>query len=518
MSADPRLRLIGGGSSDSPRSAQVLAILDATRVVIRTGPDMSGPHTTALAAFVGMTARLFGDVVLESPVALSPNWWNATDTGALLTALNHLRPQPSAAPSKELVVTFGDRVERGDWAIGGDDYTVRLGRTAQPLGTSVTHALGVHAAACLAVSQLLGEVLGPVGFPGVALEDSYVMNLINYRLTAAPEPEIVRVPEAPLPLVVAGVGSVGTSALALLAGCLAPALAVADSPSTAFLAEIITVDSDTFDPKRNPFRYPALLGNETGHKAVHMADRLTALGLPARGLPMPVAAWARARDRPGVDGLLLSSVDTLGGRLDVTDVLARNTLSVGISGLALHAQREAFADGFACPFCDYVSAAPPLTQAAVHAQTTGLPIPRVLALLQDGARLEPDDVETAIRAGRLPAERRDRLIGAPLSDLVRQAYAEMELRAPAHAPNAGEVVAVAAPQVSWFAGVMAAVEVIKQLRGLPLVDRRVDVDLTGLPPGLVRRLPADATGRCLCHSGIRRRWYRELYADQAECP
>ncbi|SFK87811.1 hypothetical protein SAMN04488085_104154 [Geodermatophilus ruber] len=49
MSAEPRLRLIGGGSSASPRSAQVLAILDGTRVVIRTGPDMTGPHTTALA-------------------------------------------------------------------------------------------------------------------------------------------------------------------------------------------------------------------------------------------------------------------------------------------------------------------------------------------------------------------------------------------------------------------------------------------------------------------------------------
>jgi hypothetical protein len=518
MSADPRLRLIGGGSSDSPRSAQVLAILDGTRVVIRTGPDMTGPHTTALAAFVGMTARLFGEVVLENPVALSPNWWNATDTGALLTALSHLRPRPSAAPSKELVVTFGDQVEPGAWAIGGDDYTVRLGRNPQPLGAGVTHSLGVHAAACLAVSQLLGEVLEPVGFPGVALEDAYVMNLLDYRLTAAPEPELVKLPQAPLPLVVAGVGSVGTSALALLAGCLAPALAPADSPSTAFLAEVITVDSDTFDPARNPFRYPALLGNETGYKAVHMAERLTALSLPAQGMPMSVADWVRTRDQPGFDGLLVSSVDTLGGRLDVTDALARNTLSLGVSGLALHAQQEAFADGFACPFCDYVSAAPPLTQAGVHAQTTGLPISRVLALLQDGARLKPDDVDAAILAGRLPADRRDRLIGAPLSDLVRQAYAEMELRGPAHGSNGSDVVAVAAPQVSWFAGVLVAVEVVKQLRGLPLVDRRVDVDLTGLPPGLVRRPPADTTRRCLCHSGIRRRWYRELYGDQAQRP
>jgi len=67
--------------------------------------------------------------------------------------------------------------------------------------------------------------------------------------------------------------------------------------------------------------------------------------------------------------------------------------------------------------------------------------------------------------------------------------------------------------VSWFAGVLAAVEIVKQLRGLPLLDRRVDVDLSGLPPGLVRRPTADTSGRCLCRSGTRTRWYRAMYDD-----
>ena len=88
---------------------------------------------------------------------------------------------------------------------------------------------------------------------------------------------------------------------------------------------------------------------------------------------------------------------------------------------------------------------------------------------------------------------------------------------PASQPSSGEeVVAVAAPQVSWFAGVLAAAEIVKEVQGLPLVDRRVDVDLSGLPPGLVRRVAADATGRCLCRSGTRIRWYRQLYKDTAE--
>ena len=102
----------------------------------------------------------------------------------------------------------------------------------------------------------------------------------------------------------------------------------------------------------------------------------------------------------------------------MTDVLARSTLSLGESGLALHAQREWFADGLACPFCDYVDAQPPMTQAGVHEMTTGLPVPRVLYLLQEGARLTGADVDQAIAAGKVPAHRRDALAGATINDLV----------------------------------------------------------------------------------------------------
>jgi len=513
MTTDPRLRLLSGTDASSV-APQVLRALDGTRVVVRTGPDMTGAHTAALAAFVVMTARLFGDVILGPPVTLAPNWWDASDTTALLTVLDPVRPHPAEQSSLDVVVTFGAHVDPGSWGIGGDDYTVRLGRDPQPLGPMSTHAFGVHAAACLAVSQLLVETLGPLGFSGVALDGPYVMNLVDYTLTPTPERPAGASgssTDGPLPLAVAGVGSVGTSALALLATALSPALAPAGLPGAGTIAEVVAVDADTIDPHRNPFRYPALLGTESGHKAVYFAERLTALGLPAQGHPVTVAEWTRGRDQPGFDGLLLSSVDTLGGRLDVTDVLSRTTLSLGVSGLALHAQREAFADGFACPFCDYVSADPPLTQADVHAQTTGLPVARVLALLQEGTRLASADVDVAIAAGKLSPDRRAQLVGAPLSDLVRQAYAEIELHASSRPSQGGDVVTVAAPQVSWFAGVLAAVEIVKQLRGLALLDRRVDVDLSGLPPGLVRRPAADTTGRCLCRSGTRIRWYRVLY-------
>lgn len=506
MAIDPRLRLLGtgGGGTVAP---QLLRALDDTHVVIRTGPDMAGANATALAAFIALAARLFGAVSTEAPVVLAANWWNSSGTKELMAALHAVRPQPAAPATRTIVVTFGGRVPPGDFGIGGDDYTVRLGRGPQPLGPLNTHALGVHAASCLAVSQLLLEVLGPHGLPGVPVEDSYITNLVDYRLTEVPELGTAS-DTRPLRLAVAGVGSVGTSTLALLATALSPQL---DAQLVVRPAEIIAIDDDTIDPQRNPFRYPALLGSESGRKAEFFATRLTDLGLPATAVTRTVAEWTRDQAEPGFDGLLVSSVDTLGGRLDVTDVLARSTLSIGVSGLALHVQREGFADGLACPFCDYVRADPPLTQTGVYAQATGLTVERVLALLQEGARLTAADVEAAVAAGRLSPERRDSLIAAPLSDLVRQAYAEIEVRGAGDQVSADDVVAVAAPQVSWFAGVLAAAEVIKQMTGMPTVDRRVDVDLSGLPPGLVRRVAPDGTGRCLCKSGTRIRWYRKLY-------
>lgn len=509
MTGDPRARLLEGADPDGYVARPVLEDLDRVRVVVRAGADVTGSSSVAAAAFIGICARLFGDVVIEAPLPLAPNWWGATDADALLDLLAGVRPRPGTPRARDVIVTFGDAVAAGDWGVGGDDYTARLGREPQPLLPG-RHALGVHAAVCLAVSQLLVEVLAPHGFGGVPLRAPYVLNLIDHRAVEAAPQDPARRPAGAdrLHVAVAGVGSVATSALALLAGAVAPALAGHREDSH---LDLVLVDPDRFDPTRNPYRYPALLGGETARKADLVAGRLVALGLDARAEPSSLADWARSRSGPGFDGLVVSSVDTLDGRRDVTDLLAREWLSLGVSGLALHAQRESLGDGFACPFCDYVSAAPPSTRAGVDAETTGLPVTRVLYLLQEGRRLEAADVDAAVAAGRLAADRREQMIGAPLSDLVRQAYAEIALRGAPGQAGTGTPVAVAAPQVSWFAGVLAAVEIVKQLDGLPLLDRRVDVDLAGLPPGLVRRPPEDSTGRCLCRSGTRRRWHRELY-------
>jgi hypothetical protein len=508
---DPRLRLLGAQTASDVGTA-VLRRLDETAVVVTVSPSADRAARIAVAAFITMIARLVPEVVIDSPATLPKNWWQATSWDDLLLRLQPIRPHMDAPRTRRIQVGFGVMHEGCDIYVGGGDWNVAMGDLPVDLESANEHALGVHAASCLAVSQVLIKVLEEVGFPGVELSGRIETNLIDHSLRAA-DPALRGVPPGPgggisLRVGFLGVGSVGTSALALLASACSPVLIV-DS----VLAQAVTVtavDKDVFDPGRNPYRYPALSGGETAAKASGMVDRLRALGITAESVVKDVSSWNTSKAEPGWPGVVVSSVDTIPGRLDVADVLAERTLSAGVSGTELHIQWERFADGYACPFCDFVRAAPPLTQAGVFSQVTGIPVARVLALLQDGAVMAPTDVDLAVAAGRVPADRRDALIGAPFSDLVRQAYAEAEVRA-GDGSNETDVIAVASPQVSWLAGTLIVAELIKDILGLPLVHRRVDLDAAGLPAGLVRIVPADTSGTCVCRSGVRARWYRELY-------
>lgn len=524
---DPRLRLLGSqtvGGAQGP-AIQVLQRLDQTEVAVAVAADADDAARVAVAAFVTMIARLVPRVVVHDPACdgrLPNNWWQAASWADLLHKLTPVRPVTNLPATRQISVGFGIAEPICDVYVGGGDWNVVLADHPVVMETGTIHGLGLHAAGCLAVSQVLIKVLADLGFPGVEVTGTVETNLIDHRLRLVADLPVTN-PAAAFEVArtgFLGIGSVGTSAVALLATACSPMLngsAVAAAMAAAL--EVTAVDKDVFDPDRNPYRYPALLGGETGKKSTEIVKRLQQLALNAEAHDTDVATWNTTKKETGWHGVVISSVDTLSGRLDVADVLSEATLSAGVSGTELHVQWERFADGFACPFCDFVRADPPLTQAGVYSQVTGIPIPRVLALLQDGAVLGTSDVDMAIAAGRVPAWRRDALVGAPLSDLIRQAYAEAEMRPEGGDAGAGaangdsDVIAVASPQVSWFAGTLIAAELVKHILGLPTVDRRVDLDVAGLPAGIVRRPHADATGTCICHSGVRRRWYRTMYSD-----
>jgi hypothetical protein len=510
VTGDPRLRIIDPGSGEL--AGQMLAALDGTEVIIVLAADLSGSARVAAGALAAMTARLFRHVTVTcadpAGTSLPANWWAAPDIDALISVANALLPASAedAVTTATLTVSVGMVDGAVDFGIGGGDYNAVL--DGQPVHVDAgTHHLGVHAAACLVLSQLLGKVLGTAGPRIVELDQRYELDLLAHvpagtghlqSFTHTPS-----LPTRPMREVVfAGGGSVGTSAAALAAMTLAPAYAdTADAANVLFTV----IDLDSFDPTSNPFRYPALLGGETDNKATMLADRLQQGGLNAEGVVDTVGHWVTGRDKPGVHGLVISSVDTIAGRLEVADIIAEQTLSIGVKALELHAQREQMDGVAACPFCHYIDAAPAMTQADVYVEMTGLTQNRVLELLA-GDKLTAADIATASGAGKFAGEGVN-LIGRRVEDLIGRIYADAQVPA----SDGGLALTIAFPQVSWFAGVLASVELVKQLRGLPILPGRVDVDLAGLPPGAVRVMPPDETGRCLCYSAVRRRAWTRLY-------
>jgi hypothetical protein len=145
-------------------------------------------------------------------------------------------------------------------------------------------------------------------------------------------------------------------------------------------------------------------------------------------------------------------------------------------------------------------------QVQVIANLVGLPVHRVARLYLDGEPLVQADLEQAVAAGRVRPDRIAELAGRRIDDLIRRAYAEATVAL----PGAGTA-SVSAPFVSWMCGVLVVAELVKAAVGAPLVDRRVDLDMSGVPLGVIRKRPRDNTGHCTCESPWRKRWAATLY-------
>jgi hypothetical protein len=514
---DPRLRLLGAaGAAGADR---LLAALDTVRPIVMVSPGLPPRAAGAALTLVALLSRLFPHVQVDGSAQAGPNPWGIGDVADAPDWFRAVRPVPTRSPGTDIRMSLGMRsgvrVGVPVLGVGGGDWNVRLAREPQPLDDQpggLQHGLGLHAGASLAVNELFKAALAPLGMPALMLPgagsassgDPLAWNLIDYRRACAPLACGTEGGSFRLRVLLAGAGSVGTSIAGMLFFC--PSLA----------GEAIVVDPEDFDPARNPFRYPALTGGETGAKATWTACLLQNAGWEAEPGVCGVGTGNAAQPGPGFDGIMVASVDDLSARFDVADVLAREVISVGVGGLAFHVQRERLGDGWACPYCEYVPAEPALTQAHVIAAQVGLPVERVIALQIPGAVLTTADLESCTASGKISPETAIRLVGHRLADLVAGAYAEAAI-APAgtqRSPGGHGTLAVAAPQVSWLTGVITAAELVKTAAGLPVLDRRVDVDLSGLPQGFTRQVKADASGRCACASGVRRRWVVNLYGGR----
>lgn len=484
---DPRVRL--APQLPSSGAHQLLEALDGVRPIVQLQDDADRWTAGAAASLVSILVRLFPHTTVEGNPDIVGGPWAAGKLSDVRAKVNASIPTATRNPQRDFRISFSAS-PAAELFIGGDDWTMSLATSPQS-SKGDQLGLGLQAAAIFAAAEVLKQALAPLGLMTVSCTPSLTWNLLNYQLAPAPVlalPTVRRVDLAAF-----GAGSVGSSFVGLMTGL----------PTVTGTA--VVVDKDAFDPTRNPYRYPASCGTESGSKAVWLSSLLSGAGWSAAAFHGSVAEWVLGRDHPGFDGIALSSVDRVEGRLEVADVLARTTLSVGVGGLALHLQREILGDGQACPYCDFVDVGPTIGQVERFNQLTGLPVDRIAKLLLDET-LSDEDVRTAVNSGKVHPERAAELVGRRFDDLVGRVYAEAAL------PTAGSGAAasVTAPFVSWMGGLLMTAEVAKAAYGLPMIDRRIDLDLTGVPTGFTFNRPA-ISARCVCASPVRQSWMRRLY-------
>jgi hypothetical protein len=476
----------------------VLERLDSVRVIVEAPPGRSQSRADQVALFtiVNLAARLFPHLELRV-AGTAPSQLGALLKGevgdGLINLAKELAPLPSRDPTEDFHLAFG--VEPSGPGLAGDTagWSYSVGPRLIKLEPASGPALGALACATFLVAQLFGVRMAPLGLP-VVLSEGFTANLLDYQNCPAPE-----LPDLPTPLLGAlaalGCGSIGSSMLLalLLTG-------IGGGP-------LELIDPDGFSA-RNVLRYPVLRSEVEARKASWLAELAGRGGIEARAHVGDIQDFLAGFEQPPVIDLAAVSVDTIEGRCDATDLLARRTLNVGVSGLSLHISSHGFGDEGPCPYCQYVDLAPSLSGSAQLAQLIGLNENRVIELGLGDGRISASDAAEIAASGKF-AERAP-LVGERLADLQRRIYAQAAISS----GEREEQVLVSAPFVSQFGGLLLASETIKQ--ALPeLVDYRLsgryDVDLTGPPPGFVRRLERDQSGRCLCYSAFRRRAYSELH-------
>jgi hypothetical protein len=519
---DRRLDLACAFAAADRTRRQLRERLDTTQVVVHVDPTDGRAAVLAAAALVSMSARLVGQVSVP-PLALPPvNPWAVATLAGVVEASRLDGPHPTV--ERTISVGIGVAGRDVDIAVGGDDWTAVVARRpahhgAVAVGPCPLGGLGLQAAAALAFGEVVKDLLGPVGMRCVPIEDEgeLVWNLADGGLAAHP----VAVPRLPVRtprVALLGAGSVGSSAAAILS-------------MTPLVGPVNVVDPARFDPARNAYRCPGVPATCREPKADWAARLLAAKGWNTRAHRMTVAEWTAARGEPGFAGLALVSVDNVDGRRDAGELVAQATVAAGVAGSALHVHRHVAGDDLACPYCELVDGRRWRGQATVYARL-GLTLFRLEALL-DGARLTPDDIATAIWTGSVDPQAIDDLPGGQLTDLLGRHYATIGVVSATAGPDdhvsagggAGDpggavtglaglpgLARVSAPHVSWLAGTLLATEVVKAAFDVPGLDRRVEVDLSGVPLGGWRRPRPDPSGRCPCTHGSRRELARSLYA------
>ena len=481
---DPRVRLAAAGI-DSDHEA-ILDALARPQIRILIPRQPLPHHVTCAAALYALACRMFPNTAaIDIDAPMPPNPWGAVDLASAMESQPRAAARSHPTP-RRITVALGTVASAADYYIDGDDWTTYVSTNAPTpgFGTPIHGGLGLQAATALVVSELLKSTLEELGLRTNRLDGVLIWNLLDYQLHS--RSSLPTASLRPSPLLFAGAGSLGSSAIAALT-------------FTPLVTNIVVVDDDTFDPAHNPFRYPAATWTTEGSKAEWIRDFTIDSSLSVTAHTKRILDWARNQASSGFHGTAVVTVDRVDARLDAASILPRETIAAGVSGLSLQVHRSIATDSEnACSYCLYVDAASPHDQIDTYAELTGIAPARILELL-NGEPLGRQDL------ARFPG--RTDLIGRRIDDLIREAYAEATVTLGHRTP----VAEITAPQVSWLTGVLIAAEILKDALGYLALNRRLRVDLRGLPLGVTDRPPPDPTGRCICHSPVRQAaatsWY-----------
>ena len=473
--SDPRATLLEhlGVGTDL---LSLLDRMDSTEIVLHANPEVA-----ALAlSTANLCARLFPNVRLVAEDSETKSLFGRGVLGDVANAvISAARVAQPRSPRRSVSIGIGVQNPGLDLYCSSSVWNLRLSREPhQCLG-----GLGpaTSAASALTSAQIARDLLPEVH--GLRLDGLYEWNLLDYtRGTIEKEP-----PPSKVDFLLFGAGSVGSSVVyALLLG--------------RAVGSVVVVDPDRL-VSRNRLRYPLWIDFKEREKVFWLREVSDMSDLKVSPVVSSAADYISGLE--SAPRLAVSSVDNVTARRDIVDALAEVTLDSGVEGLQFHVSRHRFGDGWACAFCEYVDASDILDQVGMYAKLTSLTRERIEALLH-GALLSSEDVQSLEKnvgdEGSL-----DEYIGLRLQDLVR---ARHYAQAPSKVGDS--VVAISAPYVSAFAGAILASEVQKSSPSLVeyALDRRIDIDCSGFPTGIVSRPKQDTSRRCLCSSAFRAAEYR----------
>jgi hypothetical protein len=535
---DPRFSFLSDVTDADEETLQQL--LSATTVRIKVSSQASSTFAGQVLVYqlATLLARLFDRVELSGDEEVRTHRHMVLLKGAFLPELRRLLPTlrrtgdvlPKGPRTVEIVVgadvgsAAGASTDKepanleghpdkdvesfSQIFVGATGWSARVSTLSPQAVADTANPVGALAAAAIGASEVFKAVFG-ARIQGMATVDEYSLSLLDYEvvMSAEDKAEIELPQHIDIDTVLFGCGSIGCG---LVLGLLL---------TSQLRGKLVAVDKEGFDTT-NPYKYALLnwaAASSGVYKAVWVQQQLRDYAkerLDAQAFVGTAEVYVASLEHDYAIHLAVSAVDTLESRFEIQDTLPRKVLNAGIDGTLAEVSTHGFGEG-PCLACMVVAAHREARDAKPIAERLGLPVERVVHMIDSNEVLTTADIEQIKAHGKLSPENMrlvDSYIGKHVLSLWnRAAYSEATLQI-----EGGSRMRVTTAFVSAFAGTMLLAELIKasvpalQAYG---VNNSYRHELLGIPIGGAFKDKRDATGSCLCHSSFRLTIYDEKYGQ-----